>query len=123
MRSAHELAHERFYRSALYNEIWKPQRIHTRIETVLRGAGGRLLGSLVLYRAPGDSPFTRTEEARLAQVLPDIAAAVTACGHAIVDEPHLPAPSAPETLLLTLDGAICHASAGSHHRRHRPMTA
>jgi DNA-binding CsgD family transcriptional regulator len=114
VRGAHELSNERFYGTALYHEIWKPQGMHTRIEAVLRGPGGHLLGSLVLYRAPGDPPFTLADEARLAQLLPDIARAVAACGPAVADEPHLPAPAAPETLLLTLGGEVCHASVGAH---------
>lgn len=114
VRGARELAHDRFYRSALYHEIWKPQGMHTRVEAVLRRPGGQLLGSLVLYRAPGDAPFTLADEDRLAQLLPVFAEAVASCGPAIADEPHLPAPATPETLLLTLEGVVCHASAGAH---------
>ena len=114
VRAAHEIEHPRFYGSALYHEIWRPQGLHTRLEAVLRGPGGHLLGSLVLYRGPGDPSFTRRDEDRLAAVLPDIAAAVLACGRAATDEPHLPAPGACETLLLTADGRVCHTSAGAH---------
>lgn len=114
VRGAQDLAHRRFNQSALYHEIWKPQGLHSRIEAVLRGRGGVLLGSLVLYRGPGDLAFTTEDEARLAQVLPDIADALAACGRARADEPHLPAPAAPETLLLTLDGQVCHTTAGAH---------
>ena len=66
LRSAAELEHPAFFNSALYNEIWRPQGIHTRLEAVLRAARGRLLGSLVLYRAPGERRFTREDERRLA---------------------------------------------------------
>jgi DNA-binding CsgD family transcriptional regulator len=31
----------------------------------------------------------------------------------VADERHVPSPEPPETLLLTLDGALCHASAGA----------
>jgi len=113
VRGANELGGERLYRSALYHEIWKPQGFHTRLEAVLRGAGGHLLGSLVLYRTVGDPPFNAADEARLAAVLPDIAAALQNCGRAVVDEHHLPAPAPPEAVLMTLDGNICHVSAGA----------
>lgn len=56
-----------FYRSALYHEVWRPHRLHTRIEAVVRGARGRPLGALALYRAAGDPPFTADDESMLAQ--------------------------------------------------------
>jgi len=62
IRSAEELDNPLFFRSALYNEIWRPQGLHTRVEALVRNARGRTLGSLVLYRAPGEPKFTRTEE-------------------------------------------------------------
>ncbi len=114
VRGAEELATPHFFGSALYHEIWKPQGLHTRIEAVLRGRDGRLLGSLVLYRAPRDPPFTAEEQARLGQLLPDIAQGLVACGPAVRDEALLPAPTPPETLLLTADGQVCHASPGVH---------
>ena len=113
VRSAAELEHPAFFNSALYNEIWRPQGMHTRLEAVLRGAHGRLLGSLVLYRAPGERRFTREDERRLASLLPDIAAGlqnsrpVDAGGH------HLPGTEPAQTLLLTLQGEVCHASPGA----------
>jgi len=114
VRSAAELDHTRFFDSALYNEIWRPQGFHTRLEAVLRGSGGRLLGSLVLYRAPGETRFTAADEQRLAAVLPAFAAGLGALGPALADEPHVPGPEPAETLLLTLQGALCHASPGAH---------
>lgn len=66
VRSADELDHAGFYNSALYNEIWRPQGLRTRLEGVVRTADGRLLGSLVLYRAPGERRFSADDEARLA---------------------------------------------------------
>lgn len=114
VRSAAELDHPAFFRSALYNEIWRPQGFHTRLEAVLRGAGGRLLGSLVLYRAPGDPRFTREDESRLAAVLHDLAAALESNGPARADDRHVPSHQPAQTLLLTLAGEVCHASPGAH---------
>ena len=114
VRGADELAHAGFYRSALYHEIWRPQGFHTRLEAVLRGRDGRLIGSLVLYRQTGDTSFTREDERRLASLLPPLAAALQAAGPAVADDRHVNAPDAPETLLLTLQGEVCHASPGAH---------
>ncbi len=105
-----------FYRSALYHEIWKPQGFHTRLEAVVRGRRGQLLGSLVLYRGPQDAAFTTADRQHLARALPLLAQALEgSAGRAAADadEPHVPAPDPPETLLLTLDGLACHASAGA----------
>ncbi len=104
-----------FHDSALYHEIWKPQGFHTRLEAVLRGRGGRLLGSLVLYRGPRDPAFTTAERHRLARVLPWLAQALApaAAAEATADEPHVPAPGPAETLLLDADGRPCHASPGA----------
>jgi DNA-binding CsgD family transcriptional regulator len=84
VRSADELDHEGFFRSDLYNEIWRPQGLRTRLEAVLRSARGRLMGSLVLYRGPGERRFAREDEARLAAVLPAFAAALQAAGGHLV---------------------------------------
>ena len=105
-----------FYRSALYHEIWKPQGLHSRLEAVLRGRCGRLLGSLVLYRGPQDPAFTRVDRQRLAQALPLLCRALEAGHGDLADsagQPHLPAPEPAETLLLTPDGQACHASPGA----------
>jgi DNA-binding CsgD family transcriptional regulator len=114
VRSADELDHEGFYRSALYNEIWRPQGFRTRLEAVLRGRDGGLIGSLVLYRAPGDPRFTPADEQHLAGVLPAFSAALQAHGAAHADDRHVPGPESSETLLLTLQGEVCHASPGAH---------
>ncbi len=113
LRSADELDHEGFYRSALYNEIWRPQGFRTRLEAVLRARDGGLLGSLVLYRGPGDPRFDAQDEQHLAAVLPAFAAALQAHGPAQADDRHVPSPEPPETLLLTLDGELCHSSPGA----------
>jgi DNA-binding CsgD family transcriptional regulator len=113
VRGADELDHPAFYRSALYNEIWRPQGFHTRLEAVVRGPGGRLIGSLVLYRAPGDPRFTLDDERQLAAMLPALAAGLSS-SPAVADNRHVPSPDPPETLLLTLQGEVCHASPGAH---------
>jgi DNA-binding CsgD family transcriptional regulator len=113
VRGADELDHPAFFRSALYNEIWRPQGFHTRLEAVVRGPGGRLIGSLVLYRAPGDPRFTLDDERHLAAVLPALAAGLSS-SPAVADNRHVPSPDPPETLLLTLQGEVCHASPGAH---------
>lgn len=106
-----------FHETALYHAIWKPQGLHTRLEAVLRGRSGRLLGSLVLYRAPGDPAFTAAERQRLARQLPLLAQALergeAAAAPTAADEPHVPAPGPAETLLLDVDGRPGHASAGA----------
>jgi DNA-binding CsgD family transcriptional regulator len=114
VRSATELDHPAFFRSALYHEVWRPQGFHTRLEAVLRGTGGQLIGSLVLYRAPDDPRFTHADESRLATVLPDLTAALERQGPAVADDRHVPSHQPPQTLLLTLDGEVCHASPGAH---------
>jgi DNA-binding CsgD family transcriptional regulator len=45
--------------------------------------------------------------------LPVIAAGLEACGAAHADDRHVPSPEPPQTLLLTLDGQLCHASDGA----------
>ncbi len=114
VRSAQELEHSGFFNSALYNEIWRPQGFHTRLEGVVRGPGGELMGSLVLYRAPGEPRFTLHDEKRLAEVLPLLAEGLRASGPARADDRHVASIDPAESLLLTLQGQLCHASAGAH---------
>lgn len=78
IRSADEIDRPEFFRSALYNEIWRPQGMHTRIEAIVRGARGGLLGSLVLYRAAGDPRFEREDERLLAQAASYVARGIEA---------------------------------------------
>lgn len=80
VRRAAELDHAGFFRSALYNEIWKPQGLCSRVEAVIHGTGRRPLGSLVLYRGPGDAAFTRRDESLLATMVPYIARALETDG-------------------------------------------
>lgn len=115
VRSARELDHAQFFRSALYNEIWRPQGFHTRLEGVVRGPCGRLMGSLVLYRAAGEPHYTMQDEKHLAAVLPALAEGLLAAtASAAGPERHVPAAEAAETVLMTLQGHVCHASAGAH---------
>src|SRR5215475_6960164 len=76
IRSAEEINNGRFFRSALYNEIWRPQGLHSRIEAIVRDDARKPLGSLVLYRGKDDPPFTRNDEALLAAVVPYVARAL-----------------------------------------------
>ncbi|WP_269631241.1 helix-turn-helix transcriptional regulator [Pelomonas sp. BJYL3] len=125
VRSARPLMTPQFYNSALYHEIWKPQGLHSRLEGVVRDAGGRLLGSLVLYRGPDDAPFSSDEEQALAAVLPWVARGLqagqaarlqgTRSGPASEEAAprYLPAPELAETLLLDAEGHLLDATAGA----------
>lgn len=99
-----------FYGSALYNEIWRPQGFHTRMEAVLRGRRGQFLGSLVLYRSERNPRFTLGDERHLAAVLPVFSAALEACGAPVAHDHHVRSPDPPEALLMTLDDEVEHAS-------------
>jgi DNA-binding CsgD family transcriptional regulator len=76
LRSASELDNPDFFRSALYNEIWKPQGLYYRVEAIIHGSRQQPLGSLVLYRAPGETIFSKDEEALLGALVPYIARAL-----------------------------------------------
>lgn len=113
VRSAAALDNAGFFASALYQEIWKPQDLKYRVEAVLRGSHGQLLGSLVLYRGPGERCFTRSEEQNLAGLLPMIVAALERSGGPADPARHVPRPQATQSLLLDAEGRVCHASAGA----------
>jgi DNA-binding CsgD family transcriptional regulator len=113
VRSAQELAQPAFYRSALYHEIWRPQGFHTRLEGVVRGRSGALLGSLVLYRSAGQPMFARDDELRLAAALPLLAGGLEAPPQPAPAPSFVRTPEAPETLLLTMSGRLCHVSPGA----------
>ncbi len=116
VRSARDLDHPDFYGSELYQQVWRPQGMHSRIEGVVRSRTGRLLGSLVLYRGPQDKPFTAFDEGVLAALLPSIAMALenhAAAEVSAVPAVHVPAREPSEALLLDLDGSLIHASAGA----------
>lgn len=114
LNGAAQLDTARFLGSALYAEIWRPQGFRYRVELIVRARSGRPLGSLVLYRGPGEPCFTAAEEARLLPLLPHLAQALSrdvvpccAPGH------WQPAPEPAEVLLLDDVGRLRHASAGA----------
>ncbi len=115
VRGAGELNRPEFLASALYNDIWRPQGFRTRIEGVVRSREGTLLGSLVLYRGPGELPFSAKDESMLALVLPLLASALERAARADGDphEKFVFGPEAPETLLLDVNGKLIHASQGA----------
>jgi DNA-binding CsgD family transcriptional regulator len=113
VRSAAELDHPAFFKSALYQHVWRPQGFHTRLEAVLRGKQGQLLGSLVLYRSPHEPKFSSADEKRLAEAIPIFAAALEGCNPA-PDERHVHSPDPAQTLVFSLQGQLHHASAGAH---------
>ena len=76
IRGAQELNRGSFFNSALYNEIWRPQNLHYHLEAIIRGADGKALGSLVLYRERTDPVFVKDEEDLLATLIPYIARAM-----------------------------------------------
>lgn len=116
VRGAQALMTPAFFASELYHEIWKPQGLHSRLEAVVRDAQGRLLGSLVLYRGPGDAPFRAEDERLLAALLPWIARGLQPQGSgagADGAERFVPAPELAETLLLDHQGRLLSATEGA----------
>jgi DNA-binding CsgD family transcriptional regulator len=112
VRSAEELNHREFFESALYHEIWRPQRLHFRLEAIVRGGDGAPLGSLVLYREQGDRIFTRADEQMLQRLLPYLA-------HGLQHQRERPLAYADDdrrTVLVNLDaaGRIVHLSRHAH---------
>lgn len=112
VRSAAELDNEAFFRSALYNEIWRPQGLRTRIEAIVRDARGQPLGSLVLYRGKGDPPFTADDERLLADLVPYIARGLAAESTMALD--FVQRRERRALLSLSSDGAITHLSDDAH---------
>lgn len=114
LNSAAQLDTARFLGSALYAEIWRPQGFRYRVELIVRSAAGRPLGSLVLYRAPGEPCFTASEEARLLPLLPHLAQALSRDAvPRCVPEHWQPVAEPAEVLLLDDAGQLRHASAGA----------
>jgi DNA-binding CsgD family transcriptional regulator len=114
LNSALRLDNARFLGSALYAEIWRPQGFRYRVELIVRSREGQPLGSLVLYRGPGEPCFTAAEEARLLPLLPHLAQALSRDAvPRCAPEQWQPAPEAAEVLLLDETGRLGHASAGA----------
>ncbi len=113
IRSAEELDRPEFFRSSLYNEIWRPQGLHTRIEAIVRGARGQTLGSLVLYRAPGDPRFKRNDELMLAQAVAYVARGLEAGQEAAQPVDFVSNSERRASLNLGPRGELMHLSAGA----------
>jgi len=110
---ADQLDHPKFFNSALYNEIWKPQHLKTRIEAIIRRPDATPVGSLVLYRGPGDKKFTRAEEHLLESLVPYIARGVLAVPTQL-DETFAALPTSDAFACLSLDGEVTHFSDNAH---------
>ena len=61
-----------FLSSEFFNELWRPCDMRYAIEASI-WENGRGLGSIVLYRAPGEKPFSDADEMRLRSLIPYIA--------------------------------------------------
>jgi len=112
VRSAAELDNPHFFSSALYNEIWKPQGLHYRVEAIIRGSGQQPLGSLVLYRAPGEAVFAKHEEKLLGALVPYIARALER-GSALPQE-YVAHRSRRALLSLSSEGVLQYVSQDAH---------
>ncbi len=110
VHSAARLERPEFFRSALYNEIWRPQRLHTRLEAVIRGAGGALMGSLVLYRGPGERSFCRAEELLLERLVPYVSLGLQAGAMAEACRDYSQRPDRRAMLCLGPQGKLLHLS-------------
>ncbi|MBQ0942284.1 helix-turn-helix transcriptional regulator [Ideonella sp. 4Y16] len=114
VQSAEQLDQPAFYESALYNEIWRPQRLKTRIETIVRAGNGTPLGSLVLYRGPGDRRFTQADERLLERIAPYVARGLTATTSKSAPAPFTPSPSGLAFVCLGTHGQVTQLSANAH---------
>lgn len=112
IRSAAELDNAAFFRSGLYNEIWRPQNLHTRVEAIVRGARGQPMGSLVLYRERGAAPFTREEEALLGDLVPYVARGLE--GESTLALDFVARRERRAVLSLAGDGTLRHLSEDAH---------
>ena len=112
--TAAQLDRPAFYESALYNEIWRPQRFKTRIETIVRKPDGSPLGSLVLYRGPGDRKFTSAEEQLLGQIAPYMARGLMARPVGLEHAPLAAVPSTQAYVCLGAEGQMTLLSANAH---------
>ncbi len=112
IRSAEELNNRRFFDSALYHEIWRPQGLHYRLEAILRRAGGHPLGSLVLYRERGDGIFSRDDEQTLQALVPYVEHGLQHRGEQRVE--YEPADGHAALVNLDADGRIVQLSRNAH---------
>jgi DNA-binding CsgD family transcriptional regulator len=112
VRSAEELNTHAFFDSALYHEIWRPQRLHCRLEGIVRSGQGKPLGSLVLYRERGEKIFDRADEELFARLLPYIARGLAEGARQGVHHVR----GEPREALVNLDasGRIVHLSRNAH---------
>lgn len=112
IRGAEELNTRQFFDSALYNEIWRPQQLHYRLEAIVRDPQRKPLGSLVLYRERGDRIFSADDEQTLATLLPYISRGLQHGREQGLEY----ARSEPRTALVTLDaeGRIVQLSRNAH---------
>lgn len=110
IRSAEELDRPEFFRSALYNDIWRPQGLHTRIEAIVRGERGQPLGSLVLYRAAGDPKFKRNDEEMLAQAAVYVARGLVAGQRSMLTDDFVSSQHGRASLNLGAHGELLHLS-------------
>jgi len=110
IRSAQELENSAFFGSALYNEIWRPQGLHTRLEAVVRDAGWRPLGSLVLYRGPGERSFSREDEQLLEQASRYVARGLEVPSAGLVAGEFVERRDRRAVLSLDAEGRLCHLS-------------
>lgn len=110
VRSAQELDTPAFFHSALYNEVWRPQGLHTRVEALVRTSHGRTLGSLVLYRAPGDPKFKPEDERLIEQAAGYIARGLE-LGESIANAKEFSqTPTRRAQVALDAQGRIAHVS-------------
>ena len=112
IRSAEELNNRQFFDSALYNEIWRPQHLHYRLEAIVRLRDGRPLGSLVLYREHGDRIFSKADEETLQTLVPYVAHGLQHSTNRRIDY----AKRERRAVLVNLDslGRIVHLSCNAH---------
>lgn len=110
IRSAQELQNPAFYRSALYNEIWRPQGLHSRLEAVVRDGSGLPLGSLVLYRGPGERDFSREDEALLEQAVRYVARGLAVPSAGLVAGSFVERRDRRAMLAIDAEGRLCHLS-------------
>jgi DNA-binding CsgD family transcriptional regulator len=108
--SAQQLDNSAFYRSGLYNEIWRPQGLHTRIEAIVKGSHGQPLGSLVLYRGKKDRCFTKANEILLGQVARYVRRGLEVPTAGIVAGNFVPRKDRHAMLSLNTDGQLLHLS-------------